>query len=108
DASFRYTKVYSDAGLTTLAYATTANQAVVDSLPEGYLQNGKQIGTSGLYNGNDRFRPAQAQFYHGYFFVTDFSYSFLDGQLKWCGDVGYVSGQLDDLYDITGLDQEEL
>lgn len=108
DASFRYTKVYSDAALTTLAYATTANQAVVDSLPEGYLQNGKQIGSSGLYNANDRFRPAQAQFYHGYFFVTDLSYSFLEGQLKWCGDVGYVSGQLDDLYDITGLDEQEL
>lgn len=107
-ATFQYTKVYTDADLTTLADATTVNQTLVDSPPEGYQQNGKQIGTSGLYNAIDRYRPAQAQFYHGYFFVTDASYEFIDGQLKLCGDVGYVSGQLDDLYDINGLTQEEL
>ena len=107
-ANFQYTKVYTDAGLTILADATTANQAVVNSLPEGFEQNGKQIGTSGLYNAADRFRPAQRQFYHGYFFVTDASYEFIDNELKMCGDTGYVSGQLDNLYDITGLTEAEL
>lgn len=105
---FQYTKVYSDPGLTTLAFATTANQSVVNSLPEGFEQNGKEIGTSGLYNAIDRFRPTQRQYYHGYFFVTDASYDFLDDQIKWCGDVGYVSGELDDLYDLTNVTQEEL
>ena len=107
-ATFLYTKVYADDTFTALAPVTTVNQAAVKNAPQGFVQNGQQIGTSGLYNAIDRFRPAQKEFYHGYFWVTDASYELIDKQLKLCFDTGLSSGQLDDLYHIAGLSEQEL
>jgi len=106
-AAFQNTKVYADAGLTIPAPATTANAAIIDAGEKGYAQNNKQIGDSGLYNGLYRFRAAQRQNYHGFFFVTDFSYELIDKQLKFFVDTGISSGQLDDFYDISNLTAEE-
>lgn len=106
-ATFQDTKVYTNEALTTLAPATTENQAAIAAGPKGFDQNGKQIGDSGLWNANDRFRPAQRELYHGYFFVTDFSYEIIDKQLKVFVDTGISSGQLDDLYDINSNSTEE-
>lgn len=99
----QYTKVYTDDTLTTLAVANTANQAIVAASDKNFDQNGQEIGTSGLYNAIDRFRPAQKIFYHGYFFVTDAAFELIEKQLKICGDVGFVSGHLDDYNDINSL-----
>lgn len=101
--SVQYTKVYTDDTYTTLAIANTTNQAAVNSSELGFSQNGKEIGTSGLYNATDRFRPAQKIFYHGYFFVADMSYELIENQLKACADFGVVSGHLDDYNDINSL-----
>lgn len=99
----QYTKVYTDDTYTTLAIANTANQAIVATSDKSFDQNGQEIGTSGLYNAIDRFRPAQKIFYHGYFFVTDAAFELIEKQLKVCGDVGFVSGHLDDYNDINSL-----
>ncbi len=76
---------------------------MVKSSELNFNQNGQEIGTSGLYNAPDRFRPAQKVFYHGYFFVTDASFELISKQLKICGDTGFVSGHLDDYNDINEL-----
>lgn len=103
----QYTKVYTDADYTTLAIANTANQAIVAASDKNFNQNGKEIGTSGLYNAIDRFRPAQKLFYHGYFFVTDASYELIEKQLKICADTGFVSGHLDDYNDVNSLTEAQ-
>jgi len=107
DVIVQYTKVYTNAGLTTLAPASTANQAIVKNSTQDVSQNGKQIGTTGLYNANDRFRPQQQQLVHSAFFVLDASYAIND-QLKVCVDTGYVSGQLDLYEDANTMTQEQL
>jgi len=99
----QYTKVYTDDTCTTLAVANTANQATVASSDLGFDQNGKEIGTSGLYNATDRFRPIQKILYHGYFFVADMAYELIEKQLKVCADLGAVSGHLDDQTDVNSL-----
>jgi len=105
--SVQYSKVYSDANYTTKAIATTANQTTVNASDKDFNQNGEQIGTSGLYNAIDRFRPAQKKFYHGYFFVTDMSYAFIDDQLKLCVDAGYVSGQLEEYNEVNSMTEQQ-
>ena len=111
-ADFQYTKVYSDALLTVPAVVTNDNKANVVAGPKGFVQNGQPIpliaGSVQLWNGNDRFRPEQTQFYHGYFWVTDMSYDLIDDQLKLCLDTGLSSGQLDDLFHINGLTEADL
>jgi hypothetical protein len=104
----QYTKVYTDADFTILANATTDNQDVIAAAPKGFDQNGLEIGTSGLYNGPDRFRPTQKFFYHGYFFVTDASYELIKRQLKICADTGFVSGHLDNFNDINSFTQAQM
>ena len=106
--SVQYTKVYTDDTYTTLAIATTDNQAAVSSGTNGFDQNGLEIGDSGLYNATDRFRPAQRFFYHGYFFVTDASYELMEKQLKLCADTGLVSGHLDNFNDINSFTQAQM
>lgn len=106
-ATVQYTKVYTDDTYTTLAIANTANQAIVQASDKDFSQNGQEIGTSGLWNGIDRFRPAQKIFYHGYFFVTDMSYELVEKQLKLCADTGFVSGQLDDYNDINSFTEAQ-
>jgi hypothetical protein len=105
--SVQYTKVYVADPTTlptpALALATTANQATVKASDLEFSQNGQEIGTSGLWNAIDRFRPAQKIFYHGYFFVTDMSVELIEKQLKFCADTGFVSGHLDDYNDINSL-----
>ena len=103
-----YTKVYSDADLKIPAVVTTANKEAVASGPKGYQQNGQPIGTSGLYNGIDRFRPEQNILYHGFFWVTDMSYDVIDDQLKLCADVGYTSGHLDAFNNVNNMTQADL
>lgn len=103
-----YTKVYSDENLTTQAPVDTTNKAIVATSEKSYTQNGKQIGSSDLYNAIDRFRPEQKIFYHGYFFVTDMSYQLIDKQLKLCADIGYTSGHLDDFNDVNQMSTEQL
>ncbi|MBV8660737.1 MAG: hypothetical protein JO129_01155 [Candidatus Dependentiae bacterium] len=109
--SVQYTKVYTANPVTNpsapLAIATTANQAAVKSSELDFSQNGQEIGTSGLWNATDRFRPGQKIFYHGYFFVTDISYEIMENQLKFCADTGFVSGHLDDFNDINSLTREQ-
>ena len=110
--SVQYTKVYmgDPATLPTpaLALATTDNQTVVKASDKNTTQNGQEIGTSGLWNATDRFRPAQKFFYHGYFFVTDASYEVIEKQLKVCADTGFVSGHLDQFNEIDSLTEEQL
>lgn len=106
--SVQYTKIYTDDTYTTLAFVTDENKAAVAQAPKGFAQNGQEIGTSGLYNAQDRFRPAQKFFYHGYFFVTDASFQLIDKQLKICADTGFVSGHLDNFNDINSLTQAQL
>ena len=103
----QYTKVYTDSTLTTLANATAANESIVKSSDLNFNQNGQEIGTTGLYNAMDRFRPGQRFFYHGYFFVFDMSYEIMEKQLKLCSDTGFVSGQLDDFNDVNSLSLEQ-
>ncbi len=107
-ASVQYTKVYTDDTYTTLALATTANQSSVAASEKDFSQNGQEIGTSGLWNATDRFRPAQKFFYHGLFFVTDASYDLIDKQLKVCADAGFVSGHLDQFNDVNSLTEAQL
>lgn len=106
--SVQYTKVYTDDTLSTLALATSTNQTAVKSSELDFSQNGQEIGTSGLYNAIDRFRPSQKVFYHGYFFVTDASFELIDKQLKICADTGFVSGHLDNYNDVDSLTQAQL
>ncbi|MDP3787940.1 MAG: hypothetical protein Q8Q60_01315 [Candidatus Chromulinivorax sp.] len=106
--SVQYTKVYTDDTYTTLAIATTANQAYVAASELAFSENGQEIGTSGLWNATDRFRPAQKFFYHGYFFVTDMSVELIENQLKFCADTGFVSGHLDEFNDIDSLTTAQL
>ena len=105
--SVQYTKVYTaDPTIVptpALALATTVNQATVKASDREFSQNGQEIGTSGLWNAVDRFRPAQKIFYHGYFFVTDMSIELISKQLKFCADTGISSGHLDDFNDINTL-----
>ncbi len=103
----QYTKVYTDPQYTTLALVTQNNKTYVKSSELDFSQNGQEIGTSGLYNAIDRFRPAQKLFYHGYFFVTDISYELMEKQLKLCADTGFVSGHLDDYNDLNSWTQEQ-
>ncbi len=106
--SVQYTKIYTDPAFTTFAIATNDNKAAIAAAPKGFDQNGLEIGTSGLYNGPDRFRPAQKFFYHGYFFVTDASYELIAKQLKICADTGFVSGHLDNFNDINSFTQAQM
>ncbi len=108
--SVQYTKVYEGDTFTAanLALVNTTNQQSVAAGAKGFDQNGQEIGTTGLYNAPDRFRPEQGFFYHGYFFVTDISYELISRQLKICADTGYVSGHLDNFDDINTLTQAQL
>jgi hypothetical protein len=103
----QYSKVYEGSDMTTLALVTDANKTTVKGSTLSLDQNGQQIGESGLYNSTDRFRPEQRQLYHGYFFVTDASYELVEKQLKICGDVGGVSGQLSNYDDVAGMTTEQ-
>jgi len=103
----QYTKVYTDAELTTLAIATTQNEEYLADNKVNSTQNGQQIGDTGLYNAIDRVRPKQRFFYHGYFFVFDASYDIISKQVKACSDAGIVSGHLDDFNDVNLLTTDQ-
>jgi hypothetical protein len=103
-----YTKVYTDDTYTTKAVVTDVNKQAVTTCDKNYTQNGQEIGTSGLWNGVDRFRPQQKVFYHGYFFVTDFSYDILEKELSYIFDVGISSGSLDQYEQVNDMTQEQL
>ena len=104
----RYSKVTTDAGLTNLAAASKANASFVKGGSNGVAQNGQQIGTSGLYNAADRFRPSQIKQYGGWFLVTDATYTTPCKQFKIAAEAGFVSGDLDTFENANTMNADQL
>ncbi len=77
------------------APVTTAYKTIVDNAPCGTNFNGQQIGTSGLYNGPARFRPAYRNLFCGNMFVMDAAYWLRPEEIKLAATVGYASGDED-------------
>lgn len=71
---------------------TNANRAVVNSSPRTCALDGKELGSSGLYNDPDRFRNCYINKYRGKMFVIDGAYHTLPGCLKVASTFGYASG----------------
>jgi hypothetical protein len=75
-----YTKVFVGAPPTPpapdtrpKALVSDANRVIVDSSPQGAAFNNQEIGNSGLYNAEDRFRAARSNTLSGAMFVADAS-----------------------------------
>lgn len=89
------------------ALYTTANQAIIDTSPQGASQNGLQIGTSNLRNASDRFSDPYNNLFRGYMLVADFGYYLSNPNLKVALAAGFASGDenpnrdLDELGDHT-------
>ena len=71
-----YTKVLDGPptdSASTDALVSDANKITVDASPRGVAFNGKEIGNSGLYNAEDRFRAGKVNSFSGAMFVADAS-----------------------------------
>lgn len=87
-----YSKVFTDPELKENAWVSPENKKIVENSPVGVQYNGKEIGSSGLYNGDRRFRPAyQNSFKHGAMVVADASFR-LCKDLQLTATVGFASG----------------
>lgn len=91
----QYSQVYvgekNTAGTNNAAF-TSANQSVVNASLRDPLMNGQQIGSSGLYNGPDRFRQGYKNYYRGMMAVMDAAYSMIPKCLRVAGTVGWATG----------------
>lgn len=110
----QFTKIYDDAAKTSddLATVTTANKTAVDAADRLVSLNGDEIATgAGLWNADDRFRPAQKRRFGGWFAILDSVYK-VSSDLEFVVGLGWSSGQLnsneslgDDLEDSVVLRQ---
>lgn len=87
-----YSQVYSNPEKTVNAVVTPANKLIVDTSQQSVSANGEEIGTSGLYNSDTRFRPGYKNEYHGFMFVADLASWVYKRELKLAGTVAYVTG----------------
>ena len=107
-----YTKVFSDDPSTTTspakAVVTDTNKAAVSGSSKQPSQNGQEIGSTGVYNSFDRFRPEQERHFDGFFVIGDFSYQCIEDVLKVSFGAGYSSGGIDPQSDVNTLSNAEL
>lgn len=87
-----YSNVFSDSAKTTNAVVTSANKAIVDASSQSFGDNGAEIGTSGLYNSDTRFRRGYKNKYNGFMFVADVASWVYKKEFKLAGTVAYVTG----------------
>ncbi|MDR3646355.1 MAG: hypothetical protein P4L22_02315 [Candidatus Babeliales bacterium] len=75
----QYSRVFQGKDKKIKALVTDANKVIVNGSAQSPALNGKEIGTSDLYNGNNRFRAGYKNKYKGGFmFVSDATYKFTD------------------------------
>ena len=87
-----YTDVYTDSTLTTQAIASSANKAIVKASVQSESLNGKEIGTSGLYNSDTRFRGGYENHYRGMMFVADWARWVYKNDLRLALAFAYATG----------------
>lgn len=89
---FVYSHVYEGKDKKVNALVNSENKLIVDSSQQNPILNGKEIGITPLYNGDNRFRPAYKNKYKGGFmFVSDATYKFTD-KLQISGTLGLATG----------------
>ena len=81
-----------DATGSNVAPVTDANKTIVDNAPKGAVFNGLEIGSSGLFNGPYRFRPAYDNKFAGCMAVIDGTFWFQPQTLRGSLAIGYASG----------------
>lgn len=87
-----YSNVYSDSAKTTNAVVTSSNKTIVDASQQGIDGNGQQIGSSGLYNSDTRFRPGYINKYNGFMIVGDLASWVYKKEFKLACTLAYVTG----------------
>ena len=102
-----YTEIKNGSASGPAALVTDANKKIVNNSPQGIEFNGKQIGTTGLYNDVDRFRAGYRNDYLGFMFVADASYKVKDN-FKVAATVGYATGDEDPNVDLDDLRDSEV
>ena len=87
-----YSDVYSDPAKTTNAIVSDVYKEIVDNASQVVSQNGQRIGSSDLYNSDNRFRPRYTNKYNGFMFVGDFASWVFKKELKLACTFAYVTG----------------